>query len=472
MARMRLVDFIPALSPAFAVPLHLLSWLALIERADKESIRGLCSIPIRHWKTESTVHGLIWLLLQDPSRRIMFLTHSFDAAKKWGKRIRQLAEAMDHLIGVKGVVGPTRGWNEIAEWRNDAGGGVVVMSADQSKIGYDCHILLCDDPIDEHGAQDFAKREEVDDSIIHYTARCMRNGEPGSVLIVASRFHPDDPIGRRVARTMGRWIYVRHAAIEHYCAECDAVIDSNVCLAHPQARIVDRAFAEHVWPLARLKEIRAELAERDPTERLWWAQYQNDPKPMGSDLFGPATYWTKLPDWNFRRGFGVDLAYTVGDGADWFARVVGRTYGTKLYILDVVRHKIDAYLIESTCKADMNKYGRAPFFSYMAGPEVGMASVLNDRGVPIARMLARYNKLVRAQRTVKRWNDGDILVPEETAAPWVKGFLHRMSCFRGRETDADDDEVDALVSLCDGLIGGTVGEVKTLGKPYAGLMAR
>jgi predicted phage terminase large subunit-like protein len=472
LAQLRLIDFIPTLSPAFGRPDHLASWCDLIEQAKHQAVRGLCSVPIRHYKSETTIHGVIWLLLQDPSLRIMFLTHSFDAAKKWGKRIRQLAEAVDHVIGTIGTVGPTRGWNEIAEWRNSSGGGVVVMSADQSKIGYDCHVLIVDDPIDEHGAEDFAKREEVDESIIHYSARCMRNGKPGSVLIVASRFHPDDPIGRRLARTAAHWQYIHNAAIEFWC-EFGHAAGGDMCPEHAGARVVEKAFAENVWGLDALHQLRAELAEKDPTERFWWAQLQNNPKPTGSDLFGPPTYYETLPAYNFRRGYGADFAYTVGTGSDWCAIVAGRIYGTKMHILEVIRHKIDAHLIEGTCKRLQNAYGYGPIFSYMSGPEVGMARVLNERGVPILHMQARYNKLVRAQRTVKRWNDGDIVVPVETSATWVKGFLHRVACFRGREKDSDDDEIDALVSLCDGIMGGASSTgPKSFGRPYAGLNGR
>jgi hypothetical protein len=80
---------------------------------------------------------------------------------------------------------------------------------------------------------------------------------------------------------------------------------------------------------------------------------------------------------------------------------------------------------------------------------------------------------VRAQRTIRRWNDGDILVPEEKSAPWVKGFVHRMQCFRRRETDRDDDETDALVSLADGIMGGAAagfGGPKTVGHAYPGML--
>jgi predicted phage terminase large subunit-like protein len=163
------------------------------------------------------------------------------------------------------------------------------------------------------------------------------------------------------------------------------------------------------------------------------------------------------------------MAFSIGDGSDWFARGAGRIYGRKLYLLDFVRHKLDTHLIESTLKADMLTHGVSPFYSYMSGPEIGTAKLLIERGIPIARMAARYNKLVRAQRTIKRWNDGDILVPEDDAAPWVRGFLHRLSCFRGHEKDPDD-EADALVSMSDGALGGTSGGTpKSLGRARQGL---
>ena len=438
-----LLDLIPVLSPEFSRPEHLSEWCGLIQRAATEPVRALCAVPIRHYKTECTLHGIVWLLLQDPTLRVIFLTHSFEAAQARGKRLRQLAEATP--------IGPTRGWNTIAEWRNSEGGGVVVMSADQSKLGYDCHTLIFDDPIDEFGADDPKIREAVDATISHYTARCMRRGKPGPVLGVMSRFHPDDPAGRRLQRKAVDWVYIHKPAI----------IDEGTSY--------ERAFAPEVWGLDALKQMRAELAEKDPTERLWWSQLMGDPRPMGSDLFGPATYYTELPAYAYRKAFGIDLAFTVGEGSDWFARCVGRAYGPKMYLLDVTRHKIDTHLIHSTCQADMNKYGRAPFFSYMSGPEVGMAKLLGERGIPVTRMHARYNKLVRAQRTIKRWNDGDILVP--SAGLWVPAFVHRLTSFRGHERDSDDDEIDAMVSMCDGVMGGVVagGGPRTFGRAYGGI---
>jgi predicted phage terminase large subunit-like protein len=436
LASLSLLSLIPELTDHHRSPYHLRYWCELIERANTEPVRAMCSIPIRHFKTETTVHGIIWLLLRHPNWRIIFMTHSAEAATKWGKRIRQLAEGTP--------VGPTRNWSTIAEWRNEAGGGVVVMSADQSKIGYDVDALIVDDPLDELHCEDPNVRESVDEAISMYTARCMKAGKRGPVLIVASRFHPDDPIGRRLLRTAVNWEYVHNAAIT------------------TNDKGEEQAFAPDVWPLDELKKTRAELAERDPGERVWFAQFQNDPKPIGAELFGPPTHYDTIPSWAHRIGYGVDLAFTAGATSDYFAVVAVKLIGRDAYILDVHRTKLDAHMIESTLKTFLARHGRGPMYSYVSGPEVGMVQLMIERGIPFVPMKARFNKLVRSERTKARWNEGRIRVPR--SAPWLNGFLHRVDCFRGNEHDEGDDEVDALASVSDGMMGGaSAATVKSLG---------
>jgi hypothetical protein len=91
--------------------------------------------------------------------------------------------------------------------------------------------------------------------------------------------------------------------------------------------------------------------------------------------------------------------------------------------------------------------------------------ILRQRGLNFAPMRARWNKVVRAEKTIKRWNDGDVVIP--TAGPWVDGFLHRAVLFRGEDKGHDDEEICALVSGCDGAMG-FGGVTKALGASYAG----
>jgi predicted phage terminase large subunit-like protein len=441
-----LLDLIPTLSPELRSPTHLREWCSLIERGLDEPVRGLCACPIRHYKTVTTLHGIVWMLLRRPTLRVILFTHSHQRAQVLGKDLRRLARGAG--------IGPSKGYDTIDDWRNEAGGGVVVMSADQSKLGYDCGALFFDDPLDEMGWDDPRVREQVDHAIAHYTARCQTGGVAGPVLGVGSRGHPDDPIGRRLARQAVTWTYVKYPAI----------LD--------EGQPTERAFAPAVWSLEALRQMRAEWKESDPAERMWHAQLMGDPQPEGSDLFGSPTRYESFPQGGYRIAYGVDFAYTDAPGSDYFAAVAARVYGRKVYLLDVRRCKLDAVQLEDTCRVLLAEHGRAPLWSYQAGPEVGLSRLLLQRGIPVGIMPARYNKLVRAQKTIRRWNDGEVLVP--SSAPWASAFLHRVSLFRGHERDRDD-EVDALVSMVDAVLGGgglapQIGLGGGRGRPYQGML--
>ena len=159
-ASLSLQEFIPAISPEFSSPHHLSDWTDQIELAAKGvAVRALCAEPIRHFKTTTTIHGLVYAIVQDPTSRWLFLTHSFERARTIGKKIRQIAEAAG--------VGPVRGYDTIETWSNKDGGGAIVMSAEQSRLGEDVHGVLFDDPLDEHASMDQLRRDKVDETIAH-----------------------------------------------------------------------------------------------------------------------------------------------------------------------------------------------------------------------------------------------------------------------------------------------------------------
>lgn len=428
-----LVDWIPeASSGQFRAPYHLREWCSLIEKCLEGGVRACCAVPIRHWKTTTTIWGIAWLLKNRPELRIIVLCADHERALELGKMIRRTCEQVG--------VGPVRGDNTITDWKNESNGGVCTMSAEQSRLGRDVDILFCDDPLTEHTADDGRVREAVDHSIAHYTARCMREGKAGSVLIVMSRWHPDDPIGRRLVRKAAKWEYVHHPAID-----ADG-----------------RAFAPEIWSVEALEQVRRELAEVDPSERLWQAQLQNNPFVPGRELFGEPTRYAEIPAHHgFRDGIGIDMSYSQKAGADFFALMVGRAYGGALFLRRSRRMHADINMIEAELLDAFNLYGRCPVYSYVSGPEIGTVQYLSQRGIQIQAMPARYNKLVRSQKTRQAWNAGKVQVPLGDEWDPVK---RRIQLFRGADSD-EDDEVDAMVSLFDGLIGSACTAPTTLGKP-------
>lgn len=449
-----LLDYIKRISPEYAPPTHLgdllesfRKALALLLGETDDPVRILFSYPIRHYKTETMLHGILWLLEHDPTFRFVILTYSHARAQWLGKRLRELAKRTG--------VGPTKGWDTIDYWQNDRGGGVAVMSADQSKEGHDVHGLFCDDPMDEHSADVAERRDQIDRNIAYYTARCIRKGRPGPVLMVMSRLHPEDPYGRRLKRNWQAF----HAP---------AIVD----LGGPD----EHALAPSVLPLSEIKRIRAEEAERDPTERVFWARFQGEPRVPGGDVFHePGRYNDDdMPTWpGFIDIVGLDMAYSTTKLADFAAVVAIRAWRSvadpnpmlsmRGYIRHAERFKLDPDIVLSRARETSATYG-GRIYSYVSGPEVGIIRYCARNKVRIAGMPARYNKLVRAQKTRVLWNGGGLLVPEH--APWAPGLISCAQAFRGLESD-EDDLMDALVSGVDGgMLRGAVAP-KSFGSPRA-----
>lgn len=426
-----LLEYIPKISPEFRPPFHMKRWIDVFERAARgEPVRAICTLPIRHFKTETTLHAVLWLLEHDPTLEIVLMTFSHERAMWLGKRLRLLAKRTD--------VGPRRGDDTITAWHNEQGGGCVVMSADMSREGFNCHALLVDDPIDEHGVKSKEQRDTVDQQITHYTSRCMRGGKPGPVLIVASRFDRDDPVGRRLARSAVKWEIIHEPAIYD--------------LGLP----TQRAFAPEVWDVPALMDIRNELRETDPYERVWWSRFMGDPQ-VNDGSFGEPSRYVTMPAWaGFKDGAGFDLSYTRNKRSDFSSICIGRLERGTLYITAWWRFRAELHEALDALRGVRSAYGNMPFFSFMSGPEVAVARYMAFGNVPINYMKTSEPKFTRARRTIDAWNAGRIVLPKMTVAEGratdIEKTIDRIRNWHGVEDDPDD-EADALVSLWEGLVG-------------------
>lgn len=423
-----LVEWIPQVSPELKSPTHLAEWCAFLDKAGtREAVRSLCDVPIRHHKTGTAKHAIARWLRRDPKLRILYITHTQLYANTRGREIRDLCKR----AGVK----LRKGHSTLHEWRTAEGGGVFVMSATSSALGQDVDILLVDDPFRKPADADNPDtRQKVDDLITFYTARLP---EWGSAFLIMSRFHPDDPIGRRLMRTEEVWKHLHSRAI----------ID--------EGKPTERAFAPHIRSLAYLKSIRATLKESDPRERVWWSQFQNEPISLDGELFKLFARYVILPtEPGWRDVLGIDIAYSTSKKADWFASVLLRIWGSTAYIRRVRRLKADLSLLVLDVEAAWKFNGsRCPVFSYISGPEKGSIKYFAEHNIPIGGMAARFSKRVRSQKTIDFATDKRILAPEKGAVGAddadIEQFLQRLYAWRGLDTD-EDDEVDGLVSAVDG----------------------
>lgn len=409
------MEWIQQCEPSYQPPYHLKDYVDLLEGAPRSRMRAMISVPIRHYKTWTTIFAIAWWLKKDPTLRIIYMTYSIVRAEEVGKDIRDICRSMG--------VGPTPGRDTIKTWRNDAGGGVSVMSADMSKLGTDCDILVWDDPIEgPEQADDARVRHTVNKTIAFYTNRLQG---AGSCIGIMSRFHPDDPIGRRIGRD---WRYIHKRAIED--------------MGLP----TERAFAPDVLSLEEIKAKRAEMILDDPNERIFWGQWQNEPRADALSSFRIWHRYAQLPPYGgYVDAGGVDMSFSKAKRADWAAICVGRWYRNDCYMRYMRRVRADLFDLQQAIEDVYSQFGKIPFFSYVSGPERGAIQHLAMCGINVQPKHAGAPKFVRAQRTINNHNAGRIMWPNEG---WVDKVKARFENFRGNEEDPDD-EVDALVSMHD-----------------------
>jgi predicted phage terminase large subunit-like protein len=231
--------------------------------------------------------------------------------------------------------------------------------------------------------------------------------------------------------------------------------------------------------LEELDKRRAELAEADPTERLWYAQFQNDPLPDSLGLFKQPSRYTELPSGPFRTLIGIDMSYSPARRADHFALVVMKVFtqpvsevaadGTArmivaevAYVVAVWRERWDPAMVDRVTHLARAMFPGGKMYSYMSGPEIGIAHYLAEKGIAVDVIPARYSKRQRAQKSIDKANAARILFP--ASAPWVEPMIARMILFTGADNAGDDDEVDALVSAVDGGMLQAPSTFKTFGK--------
>lgn len=299
-----LLDFVPRISPRFKRPGHLAALADLITRAETEPVRVLVSVPPRHAKTETLLHSIAWLLARHPDWPIGYVSYAADIARSKSRTARDYAA----LAGVK----LREDSAALHEWRTPAGGGLLAAGIGGPLTGHGLKMLIVDDP--------FKNRREADSvtirNVVHqwFTSTAMTRVEPGgSVLVVHTRWHEDDLIGRLQGDEEVRWDIVNFPALR-----LDEETGDEVAL-WPER-----------WSVPELRKRKSEVLPHD-----WESLYQGAPKPRQGIIFDEldeavhVVEQTPAPS-AFRR---IILAMDFGWTAPGCALVIG-DLGGRFVVLD------------------------------------------------------------------------------------------------------------------------------------------
>lgn len=420
---MRLRHFIPALTPEYTEPAHLGEYVDLLDVADRQEIKVVVHAPPRHGKTETALHAVPLWLLRNPKLSIAYVTYGSELSYSKSRDARDLARA----AGVR--LDPEA--QGIGEWRTVEGGRFLATGVKGALTGQGFDVILVDDPYKNRlEAESAAHRDRVWDL---WTGNVINRLEPGgSVVVFATRWHPDDLSGRLIQQG---WRYLRLPAI----------------------RDDGRPLWPERWTLEALQERRSQVGEYN-----WTSMFQGVPRVRGGRVFSaePGRYTrAMLEDLRhaIHRGIGVDLAYTVKTSSDFSAAVVMLEAGAVFFVLEVVRKQCrpEAFAAILGGLQAKHRTGRARW--YTGGQEAEIARLLSAYGARIDAVRAGSDKFLRAQPYAATWNAGRVLVPDvpedEETPEWLDPFIGEHLDFTGID-DLYDDQVDAGAAAHDLIASG------------------
>lgn len=424
-----LLSFIPEAAKArgedFMRPDHLEPLADAFSRALTSRVRVLFSVPPRFGKTEMLLHGIAWWLWLRPEDPLAYLSYSGTFAKGKSRRARDFAKA----IGI-----PLRNdANSAEEWLTTAGGGLRARGRGGAITGHGARVLIVDDP--------FANREEAESPTIRqnvmdwYTSTATtRVQKGGSVIVVHTRWHDDDLIGR-LAEQDG-WEYINLPAVD-------------------DSRGGDGSLWPALWPRSELDLKRREVGEYD-----WSSMFQGEPRPRGAEVFrGDTRYQFPLvadATRKWRIVIGADPAATEKTTSDYSVAVVLAVSGQpgtvdfQADVLEVYRQQVEIPKFVQVLKMLADKW-QAPLAVESVGGFKAVPQMLRmlDKSLRIYEVHPLGDKFTRALPVAAAWNDGRVRVPAQ--APWLKDFLKEVTKFTGVK-DKHDDQVDALAHAYNSIV--------------------
>lgn len=408
---------------------HFRIYAEKIEHGVGGGLRLVFAAPPQHGKSQTTLHGLAWLVQRYPGKRHAYVTYSQARARSVARTVRRILRSAGVEIG-----------GTLDMMTLPGGGQIIFTSIDGGITGEPVDgVAIIDDPFKNRKEADSAVRRKVIEEA--YREAIETRVHPGaSIFLLATRWHPQDLSGLLIGEG---WEYINLPAI----AENDN---------DPNGRAPGEALFPKMWPLEALLKKKSNVLDF-----TWSALYQGRPRPKGGKVFHEPRYYSALPARAYAGAYGVDLAYTAKSSADWSVCVAllreDRDGQDPLfYVKYVDRAQTEAPIFAAKLKHRHEEQPHFPMLWRASGTERGSASFIQANDVPLAVMQPPGDKLVSAQDVAAAWNDGRVLVPDPEHFPgctvWLYPFLGVIADFTGLGKEVDDD-VDALGNAFEALKG-------------------
>jgi predicted phage terminase large subunit-like protein len=433
----------------------------LAQAVARGGARIVISMPPRHGKSWLTsLYTPAWYLSLWPDRSIILASYEATFAATWGRGVRNFLQENQGDLGVRLAEDSL----SADRWNTTQGGGMVTAGIGGPITGRGGHLLIIDDPIKnwEEAASDLIREKQIE----WFNSTLYTRAEPGaSIIVLMTRWHERDLAGYLLTEHHDKWEEIK----------LPAIAEEN----DPLGRAVGDALCPERYSAEMLANIRSAVGPR-----VWNSLYQQRPAPLEGNLFKEEMFeYGPIPqefDFTFIMG---DTAYKDKQENDFTVFTAFGVKGESLFVIDVLRGRIQASDIEAPALAFINRlssYGFRGAYIEPKGHGIYLNQALPRKGVlmPGESQLKEFysdrhlNKVERANNAIPYLVNRKVRINEKISCK-EELVAECLSFPRAKH----DDFVDTLVDGVKFVYGQKICSLEALdqlvgvlgGNPFAGL---
>lgn len=418
----------------------------VLEKVEKGHIpRLIVSMPPRHGKSELISRRFVpWLQGKDSYRNVIFATYNEDFAKDFGADVRnimttpQYAQIFPKFSFRKGGASKSR-------IQTQTGGMSVFVGRGGSITGRGGDFVILDDPIkDSLEANSPTLREQLWQWFTQVLMTRLMTAS-ASIVIVQTRWHEDDLIGRLTDPTNPH--YTKEEASKWKIINLPALAGEDDPLGRKEGELL--------WE--ERFDMEFMIAQRRLDPRGFHALYQGQPTPEDGDLFqrSDLVFYDKdeLPD-DLRVYVASDHAVGVDKTRNdaTCLLVVGVDIQDDIYLLDCWWEKRPTDKVVNAMLAIMKKWKPLIWWAEKGHISKAIAPFLKKRMAEektycrIEEVTPIHNKVQRSQSIMGRIAMKKVKLPKHSV--WTQKAVDELLKFPNAR---HDDFVDALAWIGMGL---------------------
>lgn len=399
--------------------------------------------PPRHGKSELVSRRLpAYVLGQNPNEQIIGCSYSSDLASRMNRDIQRIMNGDQYREIYPDTILPGKGEkrtkskylcnNDIFEIV-DKKGSYTAAGVDGGITGMGFTLGIIDDPIKN---QKEARSETYREGVWEWftTTFYSRMEKNGRLVVVSTRWHEDDLIGRILnSQDVGDWVRVRFPAI------CE---DEN-------NKDDPRKEGEALWlgkyPIERLQKI------KNLQQHHFSALYQQRPSAVEGEIYKREywRYYTIFPNEKLIRIIqSWDTAFKKGKENDKSALIVAYEYPSGIYITRIFSGKMEFPQLDEKVRQEYNRENcHACLIEDKASGQSLIQVLEQQTRIPVVPIPVNNDKESRAHAVTPQIKSGRVFLPEKE--PWVADFVDELAAFPNATYK---DLADALSQLLDWIV--------------------